>query len=242
MPLSYLPILDCSSNSSRFEFSAPSGDLLRSRLWIGATWPIAFVAIFFVCSSLFDRVKQRQTPNTFASPRRFWLPVKRRLRNETPLFLLLTFIVAPSVASIIFGTFLCHELEVEPGHVARYMHFDLTVDCDSAEYYSLYGEALVLIFVWPLGVPLLYMVLLWKNRAHFATINPPESISKLSFLTDDYRSQGYFWDVVDMNRKLVLTGWLLLIGDELALLRLVIAVLFSIAYLSLRLSIKPLRR
>ena len=45
-----------------------------------------------------------------------------------------------------------------------------------------------------------------------------------------------------MCRKLMLTGWVLLIGPEFELARLLMAILITFAGLALHLSVKPLKR
>ena len=45
-----------------------------------------------------------------------------------------------------------------------------------------------------------------------------------------------------MCRKLTLTGWVLLITEEYEQARVLVALLVSIAFLALHLSIKPLKR
>ena len=59
--------------------------------------------------------------------------------------------------------------------------------------------------------------------------------------TDQTGGFGFYWELIDLNRKLVLTGWLLLV-EKAVQARVLIALLVSVFFLSLHLFVKPLRR
>ena len=96
--------------------------------------------------------------------------------------------------------------------------------------------------MWPVGTPALYVVLLWAVRNVIrAGASTPLSRATL-FLTDDYVATAFWWEPLEMCRKLTLTGWLMLIGKESELARILVALLVSIAFLTLLVAMKPLRR
>ena len=67
--------------------------------------------------------------------------------------------------------------------------------------------ALAFIFVWPVGTPLLYALLLWTSRKAIVSGHPTQLSRAITFLSDDYQSSGLFWwELVDLSRKLILTG------------------------------------
>ncbi|CAM9559605.1 unnamed protein product, partial [Choristocarpus tenellus] len=75
--------------------------------------------------------------------------------------LLLTFLVFSSVSTTVFQTFACERFE-ELG--AWYLRADYSIMCDTQEY-SLYKTyAGIMILVYPIGIPLLYFAVLWKQR------------------------------------------------------------------------------
>eukprot|EP00966_Prymnesium_polylepis_P004455 102562-Prymnesium_polylepis.1 len=45
-----------------------------------------------------------------------------------------------------------------------------------------------------------------------------------------------------MSRKLILTGWVLLIREDFEQARVVLALLVSVAFLAVRLTVRPVRR
>jgi hypothetical protein len=53
---------------------------------------------------------------------------------------------------------------------------------------------------------------------------------------------AFWWEPLEMCRKLVLTGWVLLIREEAEMARVVVAILFSVAFLALSFYIRPNKR
>eukprot|EP00966_Prymnesium_polylepis_P123346 2851854-Prymnesium_polylepis.1 len=56
------------------------------------------------------------------------------------------------------------------------------------------------------------------------------------------RGSFFWWEPLEMCRKLTLVGWVLLIQDGSEQARVVVALLVSFTFLALRLSLKPMRR
>ena len=100
-----------------------------------------------------------------------------------------------------------------------------------------------MILVWPLGVPLLYALLL---RAAWETIRTKTRVTRLSkatsFLHRDYRGDAAYWEPLEMLRKLILTGGVLLLPENFKLLRIMVALTLSIGFLALQSTIKPFKR
>ncbi|KAL1520050.1 hypothetical protein AB1Y20_023526 [Prymnesium parvum] len=102
--------------------------------------------------------------------------------------------------------------------------------------------ALVMIVIWPLGVPFLYAVLLWSSRDAVRIGKHTRLSRATAFLAGDYKHSVIWWEPVEMCRKLTLTGWVLLIPSDTELARVLVALLVSIAFLALQLSLKPFKR
>jgi hypothetical protein len=124
--------------------------------------------------------------------------------------------------------------------------------------------------VWPVGIPLLYAALLWASREAIISGVPTPLSRATSFLTSDCISAGirttailhvrrrltgarihvridrvgaaYWWEPLEMCRKLALTGWVILIHQESRLARVLVAILVSIVCCALHLAIKPFER
>jgi len=82
--------------------------------------------------------------------------------------LLVTYLVVPTVTTTVFRTFVCAPFDAEVGgelRTDRLLVADVTVDCGSASYAAHRIFALLMVAVWPVGVPLWYFVLLRDARA-----------------------------------------------------------------------------
>eukprot|EP00966_Prymnesium_polylepis_P129786 3001413-Prymnesium_polylepis.1 len=80
------------------------------------------------------------------------------------MFLGLTFLVLPSTSTRIFRTFLCERIDYGNDEVRHYLSADLATSCDTDEYQTTRIIGFAFVAVWPMGIPVLYAVLLWANR------------------------------------------------------------------------------
>ena len=76
-------------------------------------------------------------------------------------FLFLSFLVLPSVSIKIFYNFACKDFDDNYG---SYLKVDLSIDCNSAEHKLFSMYAILAIFVYPFGIPAMYMTLLYRKR------------------------------------------------------------------------------
>ena len=103
-----------------------------------------------------------------------------------------------------------------------WLHYaDLAVNCESARFLNAKNLSIIMIFVYPLGVPLCYACLLFRARRH---INPlgcdalqamrvrselavvkPE-LRALEFLYSSYRPGAYGFEVFESFRRIAMTG------------------------------------
>jgi hypothetical protein len=91
----------------------------------------------------------------------------------------------------------------------------------------------------------LYAMLLFMSRDALHTgINTPLSRA-IAFLSDDYDAMGqgaFWWEPLEMFRKLFLTGFVLLIDEGSEQARILVAILVSVTFLALQLTVRPHKR
>jgi hypothetical protein len=121
---------------------------------------------------------------------------------------ILVFLVYPGFNNLIFSGFRCRAL----GNGVSVLAVDYTIDCNSAEYASLFLVCTVLMGVWSFGLPGMLFFYLWSERQEIAD-EDRETLQKFSFCLKDYDLKHYYWEVVELLRKLMLTG---VIGTEYA--------------------------
>ena len=123
--------------------------------------------------------------------------------------------------------------------MARAAHSDLGVACEGAEYDGLRALAGGLIALWPVGVPLGCWWLLRASRDAPAASLLAQSVS---FLHDEYKPEYRSWELVELARRLLLTGYVFLVPQAHTLLRLVLAILVSLGHVVLLMYAAPYRQ
>ncbi|GMI31961.1 hypothetical protein TeGR_g6188, partial [Tetraparma gracilis] len=76
------------------------------------------------------------------------------------LFLVNSFLL-PQVSMVIFSTFPCTQFDDDYG---TYLTADKSIDCEGAAHARMVAYATAMIFVFPVGKPLLCLYLLWRKR------------------------------------------------------------------------------
>jgi hypothetical protein len=88
------------------------------------------------------------------------------VRRYLSLFFLITYLVLPSVTTTIAGIIPMVNVDPDhlyPSHDFRYMRHDLNVSATSSRYQEGIILAAVMTFVYPIGIPLLYLFVLYIN-------------------------------------------------------------------------------
>eukprot|EP00937_MAST-01D_sp_MAST-1D-sp2_P005101 g5101.t1 len=155
----------------------------------------------------------------------------RKLTNTIVTWLLvLTYLLYPTMSSLLFQAFSC-----ETVHLGRFLHQDLSIDCDSAahKYYERLTTVMVSLFAF--GVPVLYWALLRRHR-HNLLHNDAQY---LSFFFADYTDEFWYWEVVECFRKLALTGAALFFGEQGSLLQAAVAITLMMLYIPVLIKAQP---
>jgi hypothetical protein len=111
------------------------------------------------------------------------------------------YLVWPFVTHTIFQTFNCRSFDDEVSFLA----IDYHISCDDASYTVLAVVAAFAVIVYPIGVPFATLLLLYQNRAAIKS-EDAAICGRYSFFLGDYKPQQYYWDCVEMLRKVAITG------------------------------------
>lgn len=160
-----------------------------------------------------------------------------------PFILFLLFAFAPSISSRIFSAFACDRFGYDDYDNTGwyYLHSDYRVRCSYGTFTSSTHEAIkmvayVFVVLWPVGVPLFYLALLCRSRTAAQDLRLAQSVA---FLRDEYIDAFWYWEVAELCRKEMLTGFLLLVPQHLNFLRLVLALLICFCHLVLLPAARP---
>lgn len=129
--------------------------------------------------------------------------------------LVVTFIVFTSTSTVIFRTFIC-DTDAIPGK--GFLRADLGVECFTSEHtlYSIYAGIMILLY--PIGIPFMYFVLLYKNKSSLTEPNRDRlgnrSLMPYVFLWRDFKPNVYYFEVIECLRRVLLTGAIVLIDPN----------------------------
>ena len=122
------------------------------------------------------------------------------------------------------------------------MRQDASVECGTEDHKSIKNVAIGFIVLWPIGLLILYTSLLVAGHKSLRTNNSTPLTRATAFLHREYTTKLYWWDVVELARRLVLTGFVLLIPEERAFVRLIVATLVCTAYPLILTVARPYKR
>ena len=167
------------------------------RLVVGSLWPLALVLFVAVGSVSFDLARRfsKQGHSSIRSA------VQGALWRTLPLVLVLTFILVPSTSSRIFSAFQCDSFAYDDasGQTREFLRADYSLDCDSDEYLSIRRDAYVFVAMRPIGVPLLYAVLLGASRRALFANKPTLLSNSIRFTVADYTTYAFWWEPLEVR-------------------------------------------
>jgi len=206
----------------------------------GSLWPFGLVGLIstgFVCWEHLQHHRKTADLTVW----RLRTSCLAGLQHVLPLTLGLTFLVLPSTSTRIFRAFACETFQYDDDTSRRYLYADLTLSCNSDEFETTQATAFAMLVLWPVGIPLLYAVLLWASRDALRTGTPTSLSRATTFLSADYEAATFWWEPLEMCRKLTLTGWVLLIPGNAEQARVIVALFVSIIFFGLNLRFRPLK-
>ena len=114
---------------------------------------------------------------------------------------------------------------------------DFQVDCYDTEHLALEAFAVIMVFAFPIGVPCALFLVLFVNRRE---LNKDASKRRELFspLVDTYRIELWWWEAVEMLRKVTLTG-LLIFFNRGSIYQLAVGIQCSAVFTSLAVYARP---
>jgi hypothetical protein len=234
--------------------SYPSSCLgsMVSRLLVNAFWPFALVlgGSIFICLHVLLEARCAVVPVAAHNS----ALISRMLDRSIYFVILVFYLVLPTVARTVFIARQCESFawRDEPKERISYLLADPKIYCNSldgkwsadafAELQPYFWASFVL---WPVVVPLTFLVLLLRVRASMINQRITGLANACRFLWRDYNERFHYWEIIDLVRKVLLTAIIIFINVEPGssrILRLVIAAIISGAYLAAIAVAHPFRR
>ena len=100
----------------------------------------------------------------------------------------------------IFQVFGCRELGLDES----ILHADYNVDCSATMLLRWAGGGF-LVLLWPIGLPAALFFAMYGNRQSIME-EDEDTIQAYDFVLGDYNKEHWYWEVVELGRKLILGG------------------------------------
>jgi hypothetical protein len=131
---------------------------------------------------------------------------------EAPKFLsaclISSYLIYPSCTAVFSNTFNCREIDG-----VKYLTKDLSINCASDAQQNAVAVAGLMLVVFSVGLPVLYLQMLHKHRpgvnaagGHEHAVGATGLYGSMQFFYDDYQADFYYWEVIEIIRKLILTA------------------------------------
>jgi len=172
---------------------------------------------------------------------------KPAIAMSLPLSLSASFCLCPGVSRGIFASWDCESFELDvAGNKRSFLREDLTIICsdstgssDLSRFGALVQLAVVFLLCWPIGMPLLYLLVLVPNRTALQQRRRTQMVRATEFLHKEYAPMYFWWEVLPLLQRLALTGWVMLIPVEQDEWRILVGLLVTVAYLTLLQFVQP---
>ncbi|GMH79530.1 hypothetical protein TL16_g08175 [Triparma laevis f. inornata] len=162
---------------------------------------------------------------------------KKAIRNNcVEVFLAMTFLVFASVSKTIFDAFNCSSYGDDP---EEYLFADMSIDCSDMNHKLAQKYACIMMLVYPLGIPLLYAVLLFQRRNEIKAEDRATNASliKTGFLWEMYEPDTWWFEIFECLRRLAMSGLLVFVrpgSTSQVVLALILAMASVVLYTHLR--------
>lgn len=175
------------------------------------------------------------------------------IANCLPPVMTLLFLAYPMVTNVAFESFSCYRFTVvEPlsdaltgqpiseGKTCYYMMTDPATECVSEFVPSdeVWSTALLAVLLYPVGVWCLTAALLFQARKDILAKRVTPLSTALSFLHHDLQPAFCWWELVEMIRRLVLIGFLVVVEPG-SLIQLVLGTTFAFLFFALQMQAMP---
>jgi hypothetical protein len=162
---------------------------------------------------------------------------------------------------------------LDPGDATQgedtYMSADFSIACDSSRYASGVSWAVIMLFVYPVGLPCFYAWQLYRVKALISTRDEvlyqqdgeglvlqddsgarmvdtnktqrrDDALGHFDFLFCQYKPKFWYWEVVEILRKVFLCGWLVVFGHGTTL-QVILGVSFNLVFIKIYALFEPYR-
>ena len=212
----------------------------RTRLLLRGVVPLLLLALIACLAAV------RECAQAYVHRRRASL--RQALLAALPAMLFVAHVLCPRVSAGIFSAWDCDSFALDSNGAERsFLHEDLSVVCAEAgvtttEHAQLTWLAAVFVVIWPVGLPVCDLLLLFPSRRSIRQRRTTRWVLATEYLHKEYQLAYYWWDVVPLLLRLTLSGFVVLIPEHLEMWRILIGTMIALLYLIVLELIHPYKR
>jgi len=135
-----------------------------------------------------------------------WCTTRGILQTSAPLLLKLLFLAFPLVTNVAFEAFYTYRFED-----SEWLRADVTIQVGTSKYDRARMLAWLAILLYPFGCLVLCATLLFAARRAILMGKPTALSRAISFLYQEYEAHFFWWELVEMLRRVLLVGLLVLV-------------------------------
>lgn len=182
------------------------GFLARLNFWIVSPLVVVMLAVLYALGKLY-------LYREIGEP---WLSGRGLFYSTLPLATRILFFLYPIVTNVAFESFSCYDFDNGDGTTSSSLVVDVRIDCSQRSvsdsvYQRVFSNAWVAIFLYPVGLIVAFGAMLYQAR-HAIRMGKPSPLSTaIDFLHREFESAFFWWELVEMLRRLVLIGFFILL-------------------------------
>ena len=178
-------------------------------------------------------------------------PFGRALLDTLPYVLFIFFCFCSSVSSGLFAVFSCEDFKVDSVTAKSFLPTDYRVECEtitgreeelSSTIIELRAMAIVYIALWPIAIPVLFLLVLLPSRYAILHRRRTRLVQATAFLHREYVPAFFWWEPVFLLERLFIVGFVQFIPPRYSLLRLQASQIVILIYTVLLMYLKPFKR
>ena len=131
----------------------------------------------------------------------------------------------------------------DPIGETSYLKADYFIECGSGAHATIVRWAILAILIYPVSVPSVYAILLFKVRYQVLNSENSDLSEALVFLHRLFKPPFFWWDIVNVLQKLVLVGFFVLqLFHPDSFTQLVLGMTVALLFAFLQMQVQPYRR
>lgn len=162
------------------------------------------------------------------------------MRSKPILSVQVIFIFYPSITRRAFQAFSCHDPFEEDG--SSFLRADVSIRCYTSDHDQVKMLAYIAIAIYSGAVWVLFALALARARRAIQTGAQTPLSTAIRYLHGHYERRVFYWELIELLRRLVLVGILLIAPGQGTIEQLAIGTLVAVVYLGVQAIASPFRK